>query len=278
MRKEYSAIPNVLSYTTVRLECAISNQQCAIGTGFHLQFGDSGKSIIVTNKHVLDKAIQAKVFFTVSPNERGELEIGNHFEAVLEDLAQMWIPHPDPSIDLAAIPLAGLKARYDKNHHQSSVFFPSISESLIPSRIEMEEMTLIEDVIMVGYPIGLWDSFNNLPVVRRGITATHPGVNFEGRTEFLIDCACFPGSSGSPVFRYTPKLPIRGTGGIIITGGEAQIELLGVLYAGPRFSVEGKIEPAHVPTMSSEVSKTNIPISIGVVIRSERLLEFEQLI
>ena len=278
VRKGYSTIPNVLAFTTVRLECTTSNQECAIGTGFHLKFGNSGESILVTNKHVVDKAIKGKVSFTVSSNESREPEIGNYFEAVLENLAQTWIPHPDPTVDLAAIPISGLKARYDKNHSQSQVFLPPIVESLIPSRTELEEMRLIEDVIMVGYPIGLWDSVNNLPVVRRGITATHPGISFEGRTEFLIDCACFPGSSGSPVFRYTPELPVRGSGGITITGGGAQLALLGVLYAGPQYSVDGIIAPVNIPTMSSEVSKTNVPINIGMVIRSERLLEFEQLI
>ena len=283
MIKDYSTIPNALAFTTVRLECTTSNQECAIGTGFHLKFKNSGKSVLVTNKHVVDKAIKGKVSFTVSQNESGEPEIGNHFEAVLENLAQTWIPHPDPTVDLAAIPISRLTisrltARYDKNHSQSQGFLPPIVDSLIPSRTELEEMRLIEDVIMVGYPIGLWDSFNNLPVVRRGITATHPGIDFEGRTEFLIDCACFPGSSGSPVFRYTPELPITGSGDITITGGGAQLALLGVLYAGPLYSVDGIIAPVNIPTMFSEVSKTNIPVNIGMIIRSERLLEFEQLI
>lgn len=52
---------------------------------------------------------------------------------------------------------------------------------------------------MVGYPDGIWDEFNNQPIVRRGITATHPKNDFNGKGEFLIDAVCFPGSSGSPV-------------------------------------------------------------------------------
>jgi len=53
---------------------------------------------------------------------------------------------------------------------------------------------------MVGYPIGLWDEKNNYPIFRKGITATHPANDYNGKSEFMIDAACFPGSSGSPVY------------------------------------------------------------------------------
>ena len=46
----------------------------------------------------------------------------------------------------------------------------------------------------------LIDEVNNKPVVRKGITATDIRLDYNGRKEFLIDAACFHGSSGSPVF------------------------------------------------------------------------------
>jgi len=57
---------------------------------------------------------------------------------------------------------------------------------------------------MIGYPNGLWDHVNNLPLIRRGITASHPGVDYQiegqnGPGVTVIDMACFPDSSGSPV-------------------------------------------------------------------------------
>lgn len=55
---------------------------------------------------------------------------------------------------------------------------------------------------MIGYPNGLWDSQNNLPIIRRGITATSVKKDYNGKKEFLIDAAVFPGSSGSPVFIF----------------------------------------------------------------------------
>ena len=53
---------------------------------------------------------------------------------------------------------------------------------------------------MIGYPIGLIDEYNNKPIVRKGITATTYNIDYNGKKEFLIDIACFPGSSGSPIF------------------------------------------------------------------------------
>ena len=81
-------------------------------------------------------------------------------------------------------------------------YFPSLQKAMIPSSTDLEGLAAIEDVIMIGYPIGLLDSHNNLPVARKGITATDPVKDYEGRKEFMIDLACFPGSSGSPVFLY----------------------------------------------------------------------------
>lgn len=49
----------------------------------------------------------------------------------------------------------------------------------------MNKLDAMEDVIMVGYPVGLWDSVNNRPIFRRGITATDPKVDFEGKKNFM---------------------------------------------------------------------------------------------
>ena len=58
----------------------------------------------------------------------------------------------------------------------------------------------LENVVMVGYPNGLFDSQNNHPLFRTGKTATHPAIDYNGQRKALLDMACLPGSSGSPVF------------------------------------------------------------------------------
>jgi hypothetical protein len=82
------------------------------------------------------------------------------------------------------------------------IYFMALGKEIIPTAEQLEGLAALEDIVMVGYPIGLWDKVNNMPIIRRGITATHPKLPYNGREEFMIDAACFPGSSGSPVVLY----------------------------------------------------------------------------
>lgn len=81
-------------------------------------------------------------------------------------------------------------------------FFRAIAPEFIPSVDDLEELDALEEVIFIGYPYGIWDTKNLLPIVRKGITATSIGLDFQGENQFLIDASVFPGSSGSPVFIY----------------------------------------------------------------------------
>lgn len=132
----------------------------------------------------------------------------------------------------------------------------------------------MEDVVTAGYPVGICDDTNNMPVLRRGVTATHPSLDWNGRPEFLIDAACFVGSSGSPVFLFNlGSYPVKS--GRMVTGSRAK--LLGVLYQVINYTVEGKIRPEAIPTSTGLVAASPIPLNLGVVIKSEKLREFEVL-
>ena len=73
--------------------------------------------------------------------------------------------------------------------------YRAFSFSNLPTEAELNDLGVMEPIGMIGYPIGLWDHVNNQPILRRGVTATHPCLDFHGRQEFVIDCACWPGSS-----------------------------------------------------------------------------------
>jgi len=142
----------------------------------------------------------------------------------------------------------------------------------------------IEEIIMIGYPAGIWDKYNNMPIIRRGMTATHINQDYENRPEFMIDAACFPGSSGSPVFLYNiggystklKRIPRK----IIISGQIKgnRVKLIGILYAGPQFSVNGEMEIIEIPTKSDAKVISNIPMNLGLVIKSNKLLEFNSIL
>ncbi len=144
---------------------------------------------------------------------------------------------------------------------------------ILPMRTKQGEFGAIENVVVVGYPIGLWDSTNNLPIVRSGITATHPAVDFLGRQEFLVDAACFVGSSGSPVFLYNPHGWLSRSG--VRHLDQSQVRLLGIVYAVARHTEKGEIRMEKAPTKINLVAETEVPTNTAYVIKASRLLEFD---
>jgi len=167
---------------------------------------------------------------------------------------------------------APLHVQYSYQQLGISFFHRSFDKRLVASSKLLGELTALEEILMIGYPVGIWDSSNNMPIFRSGITATHPNIDYNGRKEFLIDCACFPGSSGSPGLLYNFG-SYRDKRGNTVIG--TRIALLGVLYAGPQFTVEGEIRVIPIPTQMEPVPVSRIPTNLGVVIKAEMLLDFE---
>lgn len=132
----------------------------------------------------------------------------------------------------------------------------------------LEELSAVEDVLMVGYPIGLWDEINNLPLIRRGITATHPAVDFCGNSIGVIDAACFPGSSGSPVLIVNEGMYKVKTGTVI----GSRIIFLGVLSAGPQMTAEGQIVIQGIPTINQPISLTRLMIHLGYIVKAKEII------
>lgn len=54
-------------------------------------------------------------------------------------------------------------------------------------------------VLVVGYPLGFYDTVHHLPVVRSGSVASAYGVRFQGKGFFLTDARTHRGTSGAPV-------------------------------------------------------------------------------
>ncbi|HEX8637645.1 MAG TPA: hypothetical protein VF692_06260 [Pyrinomonadaceae bacterium] len=59
---------------------------------------------------------------------------------------------------------------------------------------------------------------------------------------------------------------------------QGRLILLGVLYAGPQFEADGEIIVQPIQTVPNLISMTRIPLNLGYVIKSEKILDFEDLI
>lgn len=264
-----------LSFSTVRIACVTKSREASIGTGFFFDFPFTGNKhipLIITNRHVIENAVDGTFQLTEAGSE-GTPKIGTFTTVKLDSFESRWVPHPDKDVDLCAMPIAPL---LNAAEDQGKPFFHRMmGKDLIAMSETMSELSALEEIVMIGYPVGIWDSASDMPIFRKGVTATRPDLDYEGRKEFMIDAACFPGSSGSPVLLFNIGGYTTKTGNTIL--GSTRIKLLGVLYAGPQFTVEGRPQVVPIPTNTIAISASQIPTNLGLVIKAEQILKFEDI-
>lgn len=266
-------ISEFLLHSTVRITSIFNNNMIGTGTGFFFIFiiNNTEIPVIVTNKHVVKNSIKGNFRLSLA-DVNGNWIKNAYIDINCEEFEKMWIMHPEENIDLCIMPIASLLQKAQEMG--KNLYFKALDKNIIPSFEQIEKLTAIEDILMIGYPNGLWDSYNNMPIIRRGVTATNVKLDYNNKKEFLIDIAAFPGSSGSPVFIYNQgSYPVEN--GIAVGN---RLILLGVLYAGTQMSVEGNLEIIEVPTANIPITKSKIPNNIGIIIKIEKLLDFESIL
>jgi len=261
-----------IQHSTIRIQTNLFGGEVSTGTGFFFKFleKDTGEHfpVIITNKHVIKDSTSGSFRFTIAKD--GQPDYGNAIDYQIPNFQQHWIGHPDNDIDLCALPIGELLNEAKKVGN--NFFYIPLDKTLIMSDEELKELSALEDITMVGYPNGIWDSVNNLPIMRRGVTATHPKMDYNGKEEFIIDSACFPGSSGSPVMLLNEgSYPMQND---IFIGSRAK--LLGVLYAGPQHTATGSIQIVNIPTRQEPIAISRIPNNLGIIIKAKKLLELEK--
>jgi len=263
---QVNSIAEQLLFTTVRIETTTPDGIGA-GTAFIFNYRQEEKQylFLITNKHVIRGAIKGRFFFTLSDGQAPQ--IGKRFDVEMNEFEQRWHGHPDPEIDVAAMPLVPILKEIERAG--KTVFFRSITDSLIPSTEQVNELDAIEEVMFIGYPNGIFDSKNLMPVVRRGTTATHLQIDYEGKPLFLIDASVFPGSSGSPVL-------IVNTGGYATRGAfnvGNRVLFLGIVSSVAIREEQGQITFITSPVAQIPVVRTQQMIDLGIVYKASAILE-----
>lgn len=157
-----------------------------------------------------------------------------------------------------------------------SFFAPPLKDGLVQNEQMLSDLSGLENITMIGYPNGIWDEKNNMPIFRKGVTATSPKNDYNGLPIFVIDCACFPSSSGSPVLIFDQGGYMDARGNMNLGGN--RIILLGALFAGPQHVAQGEIQTINVPLKKVPISLSKIPNNLGFVVKAQKILDFKKIL
>lgn len=267
LRENYMAASDSLARCTVRLHCE-DGVRSSVGTSFLFRVGegDPWTPLLITNRHVVEGFSTAHLSFSRASNLR-HASPENSENVTVINLQSLVVYHPDPRIDLAAIMLGRIVNQMEAGNNPISL--TAIRESdLVDDDVELR-MRFIEDVIVVGYPQGLWDQYRNLPLFRTGVTASSALLDYNNEPKFLIDCSIYPGSSGSPVFLYNSGVVLDAAENTASFG--ERVKLLGVVFAVQLYQANGRVTET-TPAAAQAMAQIGIPSNLGVVVKAREIL------
>lgn len=254
-----------LLFATVRLETEHSDGSDSVGTGFFYsrKSGDDEFLMIITNQHVVADAANVTVTLTRA-SEDGQPLLGETVTTRVDLVGWPLVHHPKPSIDVAAILASPILLQLERAG--TPAFFRKVTDEYRLTEEMQSSLDAIEQVTFIGYPNGLFDTSNFLPIVRRGSTATPLGVDYRGEPTFLIDASVFPGSSGSPVFLLDRGFHTDRSNNTV---------------AGTRFALLGVVAAVHVRTLAGKFTEhltrlgvsVDEPIDLGIVFKASTFPE-----
>lgn len=159
----------------------------------------------VTNRHVLADLTVAVLRFNPEANEPAR-----QYDLGLKDAqgAEVWVPHPDPEVDVAVSSIN--VSKLEEDGIRFSYFH---SDETVLDRAAGIEAGLSEGdgAFVLGFPMGLVGEGRSFVIVRGGVLARVRDWLAGGSPQFLVDCLIFPGNSGGPVVLRPELTSIEGT-------------------------------------------------------------------
>jgi len=254
-----------LLFSTVRVDTELEDGSAGSGTAFVIthRHARGATPFIVTNRHLVEGVRRGGLIFT--QQREGRPDFGRSFQLNIDDFSAAWFHHPDAETDLTIIPLRPLeRAARDMG---VELYYQSIDSRSIPDAAQVRDFDALEEILFVGYPSGIWDQVNLMPILRRGTTATPLELDFEGRKQFLIDAAVYPGSSGSPVFVVRDD-PLRSR-----AEGARTIWFVGVVAAVFFRQEQDEIVSVPIPASRGSGAVTTEMIDLGLILKAESVRE-----
>lgn len=164
-------------------------------------FERDARLFFVTNRHVLVDAS--------NDHHPDRIELAVHTDAV--DLSRFAV---------VSVPLyANAKGRWRQAEDSGGdvdVAAIELDRATLPKSVVLRAFTLdhlqgpLEEIgigtplLVVGFPLGFYDTVHNLPVARQAAVASAFGVRFQEKGYFLTDARTHRGTSGAPVVMRDP--------------------------------------------------------------------------
>ncbi len=176
--------------------------------GYHLGDKPDGKKeygiYLVSNRHVFED--MAQVYLRLNP-QANEPDREYTLTLLDNDGAPLWVPHPNPEIDVAVITI---NIGWLEEQAMQVAYFRSDLEANVE---KLKDLGITEGdfVYVLGFPMGFVGDLRNTVIVRGGSIARIRDVLAGTSQEFLVDAFIFPGNSGGPVVSKPEALSIEGT-------------------------------------------------------------------
>lgn len=264
------SIAEHLFFTTVRIDTVGASGAQGSGTGFlfaHKISEDNHVPFVVTNKHVVLGEAGGSLTFLQRKGEDAHLGAG--FRLRIDDWPQAWFGHPAADVDVAVCPFLPLEAHI-KQQNGVDLFYRYITTDMVPTAAQAETLDAIEPVTFIGYPNGIWDRANFLPIARRGTTATPIAVDFDGTPRFLIDASVFGGSSGSPVFIFNQGMYSDKSGNSVIGSRALFVGIVAAVFYRTQFN---QIVSVPIPSQMQPMVEHREMIDLGLVFKARTVVE-----
>jgi hypothetical protein len=257
-----------LFFVTALIKCA-NNNAAWTGTGFFIRVpivNEADQLILVTNRHIvrhpkLGVADTIEIITPAAdPSDTTRPLLGRSAQATT--LGAKFELHPNPNIDVAV-------ARVDNlaETGQWTRYVKAIPAERLYNEALVKRLDAIEQVTFMGYPKGLYDTINMLPVARQGWTATPISIDFAGQPKFLVDASVFEGSSGSPVLALNSGSYQERAGAV--QNGSPYAVLLGIIAETWAFPETGTVQIGGAP-FDFGVSQA---LNFGTVYKASTIIE-----
>lgn len=183
--------PLLLSVTKV--STFIGGQALTNASGFF--FSRAQKLFIVTSRHVLwDEMTEHypdSIRIELHTDEENVAKATDFSIPLYRDKKSIWRQGNDAKgvVDVAAIEI-------DRNALPKGVAYRSFSMDHL---VESRHVDVGTSLLVIGFPLGFYDTLHRLPVARHAIVSSCFDLRFQGEGYFLTDARTHRGMSGAPV-------------------------------------------------------------------------------